>query len=485
MDKQELVAEEEYLAKTITLIKDKLEKNEKLMAETKGGVSDLISYISTQFYDLDPEERSSLSQFMGDGDYALSEALRLNAILKRQKSSPYFGRFDFFSDDEKTANSYYLGINSLCEDGNSIPTICDWRAPISTMYYDFEKGRGFYDAPIGRIDGEILLKRQYKIKNGKMNYCFDSNLTIDDEILQEALSHASDSKMKNIVTTIQKEQNQIIRSDLYNTLVVQGVAGSGKTSIALHRVAFLLYKYKQKIRSKDILIISPNKIFSDYISNVLPELGEANVEETTFFELAREELKDICIFEDRADMQNAVLFGDEKRIAEIQTKNGKDFFEKLEKYLRESITFSFDAEDIKVGDKTIGKEKIDSLYRERYSGKDVSLRIEWIAEYVVDQLDVKAENPIGMIARIKNKLLKMFKENSILKLYALFLKSEGLEYLTNESNLVRFEDVCPILFIKDYMLGIQKYKNVKYVIIDEMQDYGLMAFVIMNKMFNC
>ena len=163
--------------------------------------------------------------------------------------------------------------------------VCDWRAPVSTMYYDFELGRAGYEAPCGLIKGEILSKRQFKIKDSKMELCFDSSLTIADDILQKELANNASQKMKNIVSTIQKEQNQIIRDDKH-ILFVQGIAGSGKTSIALHRIAYLLYKHRHKFCSSDILILSPNLVFSEYISNVLPSLGEENILQSSFYILA-------------------------------------------------------------------------------------------------------------------------------------------------------------------------------------------------------
>lgn len=142
------------------------------------------------------------------------------------------------------------------------------------MFYDYELGEAHFDAPSGEVKGNIRLKRQYRIRDGKMEFMLESSLNIQDDILQKELSGNSDDRMKNIVATIQREQNKIIRNDTSNTLIIQGVAGSGKTSIALHRVAYLLYRHKGEITSNDILIISPNKVFADYISNVLPELGE-------------------------------------------------------------------------------------------------------------------------------------------------------------------------------------------------------------------
>ena len=149
------------------------------------------------------------------------------------------------------------------------------------MFYDYESDEATYSSPSGEVHGKISLKRQYRIRKGKMEYMIESSVTVHDDILQKELCSNADDKMRNIVTTIQREQNRIIRNEDTPVLIIQGVAGSGKTSIALHRIAYLLYAQKGKIASRDILIISPNKVFADYISNVLPELGETTVPEAS------------------------------------------------------------------------------------------------------------------------------------------------------------------------------------------------------------
>ncbi|MDF2884099.1 MAG: hypothetical protein K0R54_4665, partial [Clostridiaceae bacterium] len=176
--------------------------------------------------------------------------------------SPYFGRIDFLENGDRKPEKYYIGNSNLADDNYDF-LIYDWRAPVSSMFYDYEIGKANYKCPEGIIQGEITLKRQYKISNGEIQYMFDSNLNIDDEILQDILSKSADSKMKAIVTTIQREQNRVIRNEEYRNLIVQGPAGSGKTSIALHRIAYLLYKHRDKITSKNIVIFSPNEIFND------------------------------------------------------------------------------------------------------------------------------------------------------------------------------------------------------------------------------
>lgn len=205
--------------------------------------------------------------------------------LKRMHAAPYFGRIDFHEQGKDEAEAMYIGIATFFDEQESC-LIYDWRAPVSSMFYDFGPGPARYECKEGAIQGEMLRKRQYRIVDGVLQFMFDTNLKIDDEILQQILSQSATGKMKQIVTSIQQEQNRVIRNDDQDLLIVQGPAGSGKTSIALHRAAYLLYKYRDRIHSENILIFSPNRIFSDYISNVLPELGEENVVQLTLQEYA-------------------------------------------------------------------------------------------------------------------------------------------------------------------------------------------------------
>lgn len=241
--------------------------------------------------DIDPHEirsmRESILNHFAIGESVIDKRKRLSKIL----DIPYFGRIDFLEKQKDLPIiPVYIGIHTFHDTESRTTVIYDWRAPISSMFYDHELGEATYQSPSGEIKGEISLKRQYWIRGGKMEFMIESALTIHDDILQKKLSANADDKMKNIVATIQREQNRIIRNEEARTLIIQGVAGSGKTSIALHRIAYLLYAFQGSISSKDILIISPNKVFADYISNVLPELGEETVPETSMEQILSEVL---------------------------------------------------------------------------------------------------------------------------------------------------------------------------------------------------
>ncbi|SFM46932.1 DNA helicase-2 / ATP-dependent DNA helicase PcrA [Gracilibacillus orientalis] len=204
--------------------------------------------------------------------------------LKKLKNNPYFGRIDFREDGESTSEPIYIGIASLMDHNDDDFLVFDWRAPISSLYYDYSSGKAQYQTMDGTITGEMTLKRQFMIRNGAIKGMFDTGVTIGDELLQQALGNNASTTMKSIVSTIQKEQNKIIRDEQHRFLVVQGVAGSGKTSAALQRIAYLMYRYRETLNKDNVVLFSPNPLFSSYVANVLPELGEANVRQTTFYE---------------------------------------------------------------------------------------------------------------------------------------------------------------------------------------------------------
>ncbi len=227
---------------------------------------------------------SQKSLTIADQERNYLHAQKVFERLRRMSGSPYFGRVDFKEDGEDNTEPIYIGISSMFDEDDEHFLIYDWRAPISSMYYDHPLGSAQYETPMGRIGGKITGKRQYVIREGEMLYLFDTGERIGDEMLQQILGGNADAQMRSIVATIQKEQNQIIRESNKRMVVVQGVAGSGKTSVAMQRIAFLLYQYRNTLTSQNMLLLSPNPLFKQYISNVLPELGESNIEQSTLHE---------------------------------------------------------------------------------------------------------------------------------------------------------------------------------------------------------
>ncbi|MBA4601310.1 RNA polymerase recycling motor HelD [Thermoactinomyces mirandus] len=256
--------------------------------------------------------------------------------LKKLKYSPYFGRIDFTENGEEK-EQIYLGIASLIDEQNDEFLIYDWRAPISSLYYDYPPGPARYRTPAGTIEGVIHLKRQFLIRNGLIESLFDTGITIGDELLKEVLGKQSDSQMKSIVATIQKDQNRIIRNEHSRLVVVQGAAGSGKTSAALQRIAYLLYRYRKTLRAENILLFSPNPMFNRYVSTVLPELGEENMQQTTFQELLERRLGKTLALEDPFSQIEYTLTainepGYEARMEGIRYKASRKFMELLDRY---------------------------------------------------------------------------------------------------------------------------------------------------------
>ena len=288
--------EAEYLDMVKEQLEAALDKYDKSAAGYEEDYNKARRYLTGCWNEMDPMERfsneRSISCIEATGNHTLASYNR----VKKLRESPYFAHIDFQFDGDTNADEIYIGLFGFTDDrGRTL--IYDWRAPISGMYYEYQTGPAAYEAPAGRIQGEIVRKRQLKIEKGNLVYVLENTMNIDDDILRKELSSTSDEKMKNIIATIQKEQNRIIRNVNDEILIIQGVAGSGKTSIARHRRAFLLYRQKERLRAQNVAIISPNKVFADYISNVLPELGEEPISELSFEEIAKMILGNKIYFE--------------------------------------------------------------------------------------------------------------------------------------------------------------------------------------------
>lgn len=460
---------------------------------------------------------------------------KLKYKYERMIESPYFGRIDFTEACETESQKYYIGLSNLINDDYDF-LVYDWRAPISSMFYDYEIGQASYECPEGIISGEITKKRQYKIKNGKIEYMFDSNVNIDDDVLQELLGKNSDEKMKTIVTTIQREQNQVIRNEKYKSLIVQGAAGSGKTSIALHRIAYLLYKHKDKITSANIMIFSPNNIFNDYISNVLPQLGEDNICQTTFKDYMYKELGDEFKKESPTEMMEYILNNNGKitykdRIENIEFKTSLEFTKILKQYLNYLETDDRCFEDIIVrGKLIISSEELQTLFSNDYSNLPIKKRLEKIKSRIIfliepyekawiDEIFKKLQASGDYIEKeemmekstfiVRKHLKEVYSKISrmteldlidtyknLFKNLEIFLDKANIEYdkkfidniktYTMDNLSVRslyYEDQVILLYLKGALGGIPNTSQIKYVIIDEAQDYTPLQYEIFYKLF--
>lgn len=269
--------------------------------------------------------------------------------MNRLLPSPYFGRIDFQEEGLGVSEQVYIGVSSFVDADGINFLVYDWRTPIASLYYDYSPGGVAFETPGGPIEGTMKLKRQYQIRDGQLQNVFDSSLTIGDELLQQVLGKGADAQMKSIVSTIQKEQNAIIRNDKSRMLIVQGAAGSGKTSAALQRVAYLLYKNRARLKADQIVLFSPNPMFNSYVSTVLPELGEENMQQTTFQEYLENWLGSSLQLEDPFDQLEYVLTeeatpGYVSRMKGIEYKSSEVFLQALQSYAlwleREGMQFN-------------------------------------------------------------------------------------------------------------------------------------------------
>jgi len=276
------------------------------------------------------------------------------------------------------------------------------------MFYDCELGKASYETPVGRIEGELTRKRQFKIKQGQMEYALESSINIQDNVLQRELSHTSDEKMKTIIATIQKEQNQIIRNEKADIIVIQGVAGSGKTSIALHRIAYLLYRYKDRLSANNVVIISPNKVFADYISNVLPELGEEPFYEMSFVDIAEIQLDGIVKFEPAGD---PVETEDPEWAERVRFKSTLEFMVKMDEYLEYAATAYFQPTDYTFGRFKAAKEWILERYN-AYKKYPIKKRLNELSMDILDRFETEniREEELPKQRTIFRQLISMFKK---------------------------------------------------------------------------
>ncbi len=480
------------------VISKQLDEVENSLEKAKEGIIEQKRYLWENIYELDPEEIASnrLSISEEHDSYEMRDNKR--RLLMKQKENPYFGRIDFVYEGEDEAEILYIGLGGLQEKGNISNLIYDWRAPISSMYYDFDTGKAFYEAPMGMIDGEITQKRQLKIRKGVLEYAIQSNFNIDDEILQKELSGNGSTKMRNIVATIQKEQNSIVRDQLSNIMVVQGVAGSGKTSIALHRIAFLLYQNRNNLKSSEVLIISPNTIFSDYISNVLPELGEQNITEVSFDEIAEHEMKGISKYEKKYKQMEYVINcqEDDERLKSIRLKSGVAFLNELKEFAKELEDTLFEFSAYSLNGESIEEAWIKGLYSGVMLAKyPVFVRLDHIADRIADMYESNHGAVVSISSRneIKKNLKDMAKTNNIMELYEQFITKVRSKYpecqafSLSSNNNVQYEDVFPIIFLKFLLFGNERsyFERMKHVIVDEMQDYSMVQYEILNNLFKC
>lgn len=421
---------------------------------------------------------------------ANQEQLLLRSRFRKMLDSPFFGRVDFCYDGDDEPEIFYIGIGNFAERPGELPLIYDWRSPVSGLFYDFDRGPASYLAPGGEMTGEICSKWQYKIRDGKMIYGFESDVKIDDDILKAELGSNGEVQLKNIIRTIQKEQNAIIRNTKDRILVIQGAAGSGKTSVALHRIAYLLYHDRQNLKSSNILILSPNGVFSDYISHILPELGEENIQEMSFDLFAYRKLQDTAAdCEDRCDQIEREM-RDSKAAERFALKQSQSFVDQMEGFALELEDELMNFSDVSYKSFVKSESEIITLFYDKFADIPLLSRMDAVAETFIDEIETLLNRDLPEEERIPliEKFRKMYETMDFYVLYNRFLKKEGYQTLPRrplEKRKLRYEDVYPVLYLKYRLSRQAERSNIKHLVIDEMQDYSRLQYLIIRRMFSC
>lgn len=502
MEKIELEREKEKLKQTIEIISEIL-SNEKINL------------------------KNLYNNFAGDREelWRIADRKKLHiSNLEVALDKPYFARIDFTAEEDGKTSTIYIGKNGVMNNTDIIVT--DWRAPISSLYYDAEVGKCSFEAPNGKIKGNMSLKRQYEIESGELQQYFDVDLVSNDELLQKYLNSNNDARLKSIVSTIQKEQNDVIRKKISDNIIIQGVAGSGKTTVALHRIAYLVYNYINSIKQNQYLVIGPNPVFLKYIKSVLPELDVDGVEQCTYETFA------IKYIDENININSS----NKKVVANIAGKRNTDidkfkcsmkYQNMLEKFI-ELYFYSITSKPLMLGDfEVLSSDVMTKIFQSTANGysNDLNSRIELTIDRLCRYIEEEQDSLIREYGEYsyelfktatteeqKNKMRNLFSKDRVeiskncrssirkyfnkskvnaTKLYKLFISSisdfdiyqyEGLSELKKETlkniknNSYDFEDLAALIYIKSLIAPDKDYEKIKHVVIDEAQDLGEFNF---------
>lgn len=437
---------------------------------------------------------------------------RLKELLILE-NSPYFGRVDFTEEDSEDKETIYVGRFGMTPEGSYEPLVVDWRAPVAALFYSGKLGKTTYRAPMGEIEADVKLKRQFIIKRGKLTGMFDSAVEVKDDILQMVLSENSSKKLKDIIMTIQEEQDNIIRQPRTKTVVVNGVAGSGKTTIALHRVAYLLYNYRDILQDK-VLILGPNSIFMEYISMVLPSLGEVGVKQRTFKDYALEILNmedsDLLSFK---DYMEKVMQQDDDFIKEITYKNSAEYVKELDNKINELEEQYYKIQDVYLLDKlVIDSKEIEELFRIHYKNMPLFRRSKKIKRIIFSKIKDIRDNMIREIQSYYKKLLNSMSPEQLningsqidfmrrskirevlrasldTKAAMKWIDNPSIVEVYNEINSGKkfiYDDLAPLLYLSLKLKGNLIKEDIRHVVIDEAQDYNALQFMVIKELTKC
>lgn len=475
-------------------LKQKLTQIHENLSDGQKEINQMQEYFWDNYTEMDEygyeyyDNQQALLQQVNANQNILSMKHRIESML----DSPFFGRVDFLYDGDDEPESFYIGIANFAEETGKQPLIYDWRAPVSSLFYDYDKGGASYEAPAGTITGEITSKGQYKIKKGKLIYAFESEMLIDDEILKQELGTNGDVQLKSIIRTIQKEQNQIIRNTKDQIMIIQGAAGSGKTSVALHRIAYLLYHDRQNLKSSNILILSPNSVFSDYISHILPELGEENIQEMSFDIFAYKELKEFVFdCEDRYHQLERQLQGCPKEeLDRYRYKQSAGFVGEMEGFLAGLEDRLVEFHDIEWRGFRKTEDELIQLFYFKFQDTPILARMNVVKEYFIDEIETSRGRDLREEEQLYFDELfdKMYLTKDLYTIYNWLLEDVDLSLLPEvsyERRMLSYEDVYPMLYLKYRLYGKKRHHRIKHLVIDEMQDYSYLQYCILQSMFDC
>ena len=478
IEREEFEKERNYLNKTVSLIRKKISNLGQELFDDDSKVLEFKKFIWDSHAEMDPSEMRSM---MAESDLQVSIMQGKGNYLQRLfriQDKPYFGSIRF--KDEDGEENIYIGITHVEDKLNYY--VHDWRSPICSMFYDYETGPASYKAPSGIIKGEITKKRQYIIENAELKHIFDNDLNISDSLLQEVLAEESSDKMKNIVNTIQEEQNKVIRNTEDKNLIVEGIAGSGKTSVALHRIAFLLYRIPN-LTSSNVVVFTPNKVFSEYISNVLPELGEDNTYDMTFYDLLCQNINEYKDIENFTDFISRYYKKEVINYDLVKYKQSDEIIKDLDDYVKDilnNISFTKNLEFDGFID--ISVEELNKMLTYKYSNFPLFERIKEMSEKI-------AYNNYDGNTKYARSIEKILKENLNIKLdlkaiFNNFFISKYSKYKDKiDGNYLYYEDACIFLYLKSLLVGFNTNHVIKQVVIDEAQDYNKLQYLIIKKTF--
>lgn len=480
IEREEFERERNYLNKTVSLIRKKISKLGQELFDDDSKVLEFKKLIWDTHTEMDPNEMRSM---MAESDLQVSIMQSKGNYLQRLfriQNKPYFGSIRFKEEGSEEEDNIYIGITHV-EDKLDY-YVHDWRSPICSMFYDYETGPASYKAPSGIIKGNIIKKRQYIIEDAELKHIFDNDLNISDSLLQEVLAEESSDKMKNIVNTIQEEQNKVIRNTEDKNLIVEGIAGSGKTSVALHRIAFLLYRIPN-LTSSNVVVFTPNKVFSEYISNVLPELGEDNTYDMTFYDLLCQNINEYKDIENFTDFISRYYKGNVDNYDIIKYKQSDEIIKDINNYINNLLS------TIKFNNKLeydnfieIDTEELNNMLNYKYNRFPLFERIKEMSKRIASN---NYEGSTKNASSIEKKLKELLNIKLDLKdIFNNFYQSEYSKYKDKVNDkYLYYEDACIFLYIKSLLVGFNTNHVIKEIVIDEAQDYNKLQYLIIKKTF--